>query len=157
MSKPNRYTNELTKLTLDSMCNGDPNKEFEKYVQTAVNELRSGQKATITITVSVFRPESTTQLGLSADVKLALPKKSVASMVIIGADNEVFTDKPSVESAEGMFDQEPVRTIETVSEKPTQGIQAVNDKPRAVLSIAGKQDIDQETGKIIEGGKENVL
>ena len=139
------------------MCNGDPNKEFEKHVQTAVNELRSGQKATITITVSVFRPESTTQLGLSADVKLALPKKSVASMVIIGADNEVFTDKPSVESAEGMFDQEPVRTIETVSEKPTQGIQAVNDRPRAVLSIARKPDIDQETGEIIEGGKENVL
>ena len=27
------------------MCNGDPNKEFEKHVQTAVNELRSGQQS----------------------------------------------------------------------------------------------------------------
>ena len=78
-------------------------------------------------------------------------------MVIIGANNEVMTDKPSVEAEDGLFVDEPQRTIETVNERPKQGIQAVTERPKSVLSIAGKVNVDQETGEVIEGGNENVL
>ena len=129
---------EQVDLELATLCNGETNKLFVEAARKATMELKPGQRATISIKVVLAKhPNSYTLMNVLSDLTLKMPSTANLSVVSIGENNRLLTDKiPEAIDQMALFEK--------------------RDKEKDVqkLTVVEGNIIDSNTGEVV-GKEEN--
>jgi len=89
------------KLSLANICEGKLNGQFQRQYPEVFSDLKAGQKASVTISLTLSRPEGSTMMA-SISGKIAVKMPAAASVTGLYAFNdkyEIKADMPQEEPA----------------------------------------------------------
>jgi len=89
------------RLSLANICEGKINRQFQRQYPEIFSDLKAGQKATVTITLSLSRPEgSTVMASIAGKMAVKMPAAaSVAGLYAFDDKFEIKADMPQEETA----------------------------------------------------------
>ena len=83
---------DMEKLTLSNVCDGKLDKQFQRKYPEVLANLKDGQKATVTISIAIARPEgSATMVGITGKMTTKMPPSD--AMVSLYSFDEGFNVK----------------------------------------------------------------
>lgn len=89
------------KLSLANICEGKINRQFQRQYPEIFSDLRPGQKAKVTIDLTLSRPEGSTMMAsISGKMAVKMPAAaSVAGLYAFDDKYEIKADMPQEEPA----------------------------------------------------------
>lgn len=82
-------------LSLENVCNGELNEEFQSIIPLVMSQLKHGGKASIGITLEIKRIDNTdTMVSVSYKMKHTVPPTVKSSICQVTGDNMLKTEEP---------------------------------------------------------------
>ncbi len=89
------------KLSLATICEGKLNRQFQRQYPEILSDIKPGQKATVTMTLVIARPEGSTMMAsIAGKMAVKMPAAaSVAGLYAFDDKFEITADMPEQEEA----------------------------------------------------------